>query len=55
MCPIDNCKFEMFWSKQITPICSKHLEELLLSCEICKKQQDDDGRCGCTNKDAYGL
>jgi hypothetical protein len=22
-------------------------------CWICKKPQDDDGRCGCTNKDAW--
>ena len=23
-------------------------------CWICRKPQDDDGRCGCTNKDAWG-
>jgi len=21
-------------------------------CDICKKEEDADGRCGCTNKDA---
>lgn len=24
-------------------------------CDICNQPEDDDGRCGCTNKDAYGV
>ena len=25
------------------------------TCSICNKHEDDDGRCGCTNKDAHGV
>ena len=28
------------------------ISDLENMCDICHKQEDDDGRCGCTNKDS---
>ncbi len=33
----------------------EELKEVIKNrCPICRQKQDDDGRCGCVNKDAWG-
>ena len=33
---------------------SAYTDEVVEACATCKQPEDQDGRCGCTNPDAFG-
>ena len=60
VCPLDNCEYKTHWAfvdvrEKEELVCPNDNEDLLLACYSCEKPIDEDGRCSCTNKDAYGV
>lgn len=60
VCPTEKCTYNTYWSFEDMkdkgePICPYDSEDMVQGCDVCKKREDDDGRCGCTNEDAHGV
>lgn len=58
ICPTEGCGHETIWTADDVkyggePICPIDGEDLVQPCFACGKPVDEDGRCGCTNKDAH--
>lgn len=59
VCPLEDCEYTTHWTfedirEKGEPVCPKDDEDLVQGCYACEKPVDEDGRCGCTNKDAHG-
>lgn len=60
VCPLDDCEYKTHWTFEDIrdkgePVCPNDDEDLVQGCHACEMPVDDDGRCKCTNKDAYGV
>jgi len=50
-CPMKDCIINDMIGGNDIDIVEEYLNKN--TCRICNQREDDDGRCGCTNKDAY--
>ena len=60
VCPNEECEYETHWTfndiaNKGEPVCPNDDEDLVPGCDVCHKPKDEDGRCGCTSKDAHGI